>query len=61
MLGTTDTLNRVVRRAQRARGGDPRLGLSFVTRQPLLRRALVQRALGLAGDLPAIVTHPAVA
>jgi hypothetical protein len=24
----------------------------------LLRRALVQRALGLAGDLPAVVTHP---
>jgi hypothetical protein len=35
-----------------------RLGLSVVTRQPLLRRALVQRALGLAGDLPAVVTRP---
>jgi hypothetical protein len=29
-----------------------------VAGQPLLRRALVQRALGLAGDLPALATTP---
>jgi len=34
-----------------------RLGLSLVTSQPMLRRALVQRALGLEGDLPSIVTR----
>ncbi len=58
MLGTTDTLNRLFGERSVPVAAIRRLGLSFVTRQPLLRRALVQRALGLAGDLPAIVTHP---
>lgn len=34
-----------------------RLGMQLVTSQPFLRRVLVQRALGLDGDLPAIVTR----
>ena len=58
MLGTTDTLNRLFGERSVPVAAIRRLGLSFVTRQPLLRRALVQRALGLAGDLPAIVMHP---
>jgi 2-polyprenylphenol 6-hydroxylase len=58
MLGTTDTLNRLFGERSVPVAAIRRLGLSFVTHQPLLRRALVQRALGLAGDLPAVVTHP---
>jgi 2-octaprenylphenol hydroxylase len=57
MLGTTDTLNRVFGERSVPVAALRRLGLSFVTHQPLLRRALVQRALGLAGDLPAVVTR----
>jgi hypothetical protein len=34
-----------------------RLGMQLVTSQSFLRRVLVQRALGLEGDLPAIVTR----
>jgi len=37
-----------------------RFGLAVVASQPFARRALVQRALGLAGDLPAIVSRPGV-
>ena len=58
MLGTTDTLNRLFGERSVPVAAIRRLGLSVVTRQPLLRRALVQRALGLAGDLPAVVTRP---
>ena len=57
MLGTTDTLNRLFGERSVPVAALRRLGLSFVTRQPLLRRALVQRALGLAGDLPGVVTR----
>lgn len=58
MLGTTDTLNRLFGERSVPVAALRRLGLSFVTHQPLLRRVLVQRALGLAGDLPTIVTRP---
>jgi 2-octaprenylphenol hydroxylase len=58
MLGTTDTLNRLFGERSVPVAAIRRLGLSFVTRQPLLRRALVQRALGLAGDLPDVVKRP---
>jgi 2-octaprenylphenol hydroxylase len=58
MLGTTDTLNRLFGERSVAVAAARRLGMAFVTSQPLLRRALVQRALGLAGDLPALVTRP---
>ena len=37
--------------------GARRAGMALVAGQPLARRALVQRALGLAGDLPALVTR----
>jgi hypothetical protein len=38
-----------------------RLGLALVGAQPFTRRMLVQRALGLTGDLPEIVSRPKVA
>ena len=58
MLGATDTLNGLFRQKSVAAATVRRLGLSVVAGQSLLRRALVQRALGLAGDLPALVTAP---
>jgi 2-octaprenylphenol hydroxylase len=58
MLGTTDTLNRLFGEKSVTLAAARRLGLSIVAGQPLLRRALIRRALGLAGDLPALVTRP---
>jgi 2-octaprenylphenol hydroxylase len=58
MLGVTDTINRLFMQKSVAVAGVRRLGLALVAGQPLARRALVQRALGLAGDLPVIVTRP---
>jgi 2-polyprenylphenol 6-hydroxylase len=57
MLGTTDTLNGLFRQKSVATATLRRIGMSVVGSQPLLRRGLVRRALGLAGDLPAIVTE----
>jgi 2-octaprenylphenol hydroxylase len=58
MLGLTDTINRVFGQKSVAVAGARRLGMALVANQPFARRALVQRALGLAGDLPALVTRP---
>jgi 2-octaprenylphenol hydroxylase len=58
MLGVCDTINRLFGEKNVAVAGARRLGLALVAGQPLARRALVQRALGLAGDLPALVTRP---
>jgi 2-octaprenylphenol hydroxylase len=58
MLGLTDTINRVFAQKSVAVAGVRRLGMALVASQPFARRALVQRALGLAGDLPALVTRP---
>jgi 2-polyprenyl-6-methoxyphenol hydroxylase-like FAD-dependent oxidoreductase len=58
MLGTTDTLNGLFRQKSVAASAARRLGMSVVGSQPLLRRGLVQRALGLSGDLPAIIRAP---
>jgi len=58
MLGATDTINNLFRQKSVALATVRRLGLSVVAGQALLRRGLVQRALGLAGDLPAIVATP---
>jgi 2-octaprenylphenol hydroxylase len=58
MLGVCDTLNRLFTQKSVAIAGARRAGMALVARQPLARRALVQRALGLAGDLPALVTRP---
>jgi 2-octaprenylphenol hydroxylase len=58
MLGAMDTINRVFGEKNVAVAGARRIGMALVAAQPLARRLLVQRALGLAGDLPAIVTRP---
>ena len=56
MLGTTDTINRLFGERSVPVATARRLGMSLVASQPLLRRVLVERALGLAGDLPVLVT-----
>jgi len=58
MLGLTDTINRVFGQKSVLVAGARRAGMALVAAQPLARRALVDRALGLAGDLPALVTRP---
>lgn len=59
VLALCDTLNRVFAEKSVAVAAARRLGLSVVTRQPLLRRALIARALGLGGDVPTLaVRHP---
>jgi 2-octaprenylphenol hydroxylase len=58
MLATTDTLNRLFGERSVPVAAARRLGMALVGNQPLVRRALVMRALGLAGDLPGIVTRP---
>ena len=58
MLGVCDSINRLFGEKNVAVAGLRRLGLGLVAGQPFARRALVQRALGLAGDLPALVTRP---
>ena len=58
LLGTTDTLNRLFGERSVGVAAARRLGLALVSAQPAMRRVLVQRALGLAGDLPAIVSRP---
>jgi len=60
LLGTTDTLNRLFGEKSVGVTAVRRFGLAVVASQPFARRALVQRALGLAGDLPAIVSRPGV-
>jgi 2-octaprenylphenol hydroxylase len=57
VMGACDGLNRLFAEKSMAVAAARRLGLSLVTSQPMLRRALVQRALGLKGDLPSIVTR----
>jgi len=58
LLGATDTLNRVFGERSVGVAAARRLGLALVSSQPAVRRALVRRALGLAGDLPAIASRP---
>jgi 2-polyprenylphenol 6-hydroxylase len=58
LLGTTDTLNRLFGERSVGVAAARRLGLALVSSQPAVRRMLVQRALGLAGDLPGIVSRP---
>ncbi len=58
MLGATDTLNGLFGQKSVVAATSRRLGLAVVANQPLIRRAFAQRALGLAGDLPALVNTP---
>jgi 2-octaprenylphenol hydroxylase len=52
VMGICDSLNRLFTEKSVAVAAVRRLGLSLVTRQPLLRRALIERALGVGGDAP---------
>jgi 2-polyprenyl-6-methoxyphenol hydroxylase-like FAD-dependent oxidoreductase len=52
VLGLCDTLNRLFTGKSVAIAGLRRFGMSLVTSQPLLRRTLVERALGVGGDAP---------
>ena len=61
MLGACDTINRTFAERSVAVAGLRRLGLAAVGAQAPVRRLLMRRALGLAGDLPAIVARPAAA
>lgn len=58
VLATCDSLNGLFGARGVVVAAARRLGLSLVSGQGLLRRALVQRALGLEGDVPAIVRRP---
>ncbi|HEX9208139.1 MAG TPA: UbiH/UbiF/VisC/COQ6 family ubiquinone biosynthesis hydroxylase [Steroidobacteraceae bacterium] len=54
VLATCDTLHRLFTEKSVAVAAARRLGMTLVTRQPLLRRTLIERALGLGGDVPAL-------
>jgi 2-octaprenylphenol hydroxylase len=58
LLGTTDTLNRLFCERSMGVASGRRLGMALLAAQPFARRMLVRRALGLAGDLPRIVSRP---
>ncbi|MFO1408276.1 MAG: FAD-dependent monooxygenase [Steroidobacteraceae bacterium] len=58
MLGACDTINRTFGERSVAVAGLRRFGLAVVGSQAPVRRLMVRRALGLAGDLPAIVARP---
>jgi 2-polyprenyl-6-methoxyphenol hydroxylase-like FAD-dependent oxidoreductase len=55
MLGVVDGLNRLFGAQGAASSTVRRLGMSLVAQQPLLRRALIERALGVSGDVPRLV------
>jgi 2-octaprenylphenol hydroxylase len=57
MLGATDTLNRLFGERSVGIAAARRFGLALVGSQPFARRLFVRRALGLAGDLPGIVSR----
>ncbi len=54
-----DALNRLFRDRNPTVAAARRFGMSVVTRQPLLRRTLIERALGLGGDVPEIARRGA--
>ncbi|MGI9245732.1 MAG: UbiH/UbiF/VisC/COQ6 family ubiquinone biosynthesis hydroxylase, partial [Steroidobacteraceae bacterium] len=54
VLAICDTLNRVFGDRSVAVAAVRRIGMATVTRQPFVRRQLIERALGLAGDVPAL-------
>jgi 2-octaprenylphenol hydroxylase len=59
VMGICDTLNRLFTEKSVAVAGLRRFGLSVVTRQPLLRRTLIERALGVGGDAPQLARRTA--
>jgi 2-polyprenylphenol 6-hydroxylase len=54
VLALCDTLNRVFSERSVAVAAARRFGMSVVTQQSLLRRTLIERALGLGGDVPTL-------
>jgi 2-octaprenylphenol hydroxylase len=61
VMGICDTLNRLFTEKSVAVAGLRRFGLAVVTRQPLLRRTLIERALGVGGDAPQLARRTAAA
>ena len=59
VMGLCDGINRVFTQTGMAAAALRRTGMAAVAQQPLLRRALVQRALGVTGDVPQLVRHSA--
>lgn len=57
-LGLIDGLNRLFSNASAPLTWARRLGLSAVDRSPVAKRFLMGRAMGIAGDTPAIVREP---
>jgi 2-octaprenylphenol hydroxylase len=57
VLGMTDSLNRLFAEKSVAVAAVRRIGMGLVTRQPWLRRALIERALGLGGNVPALAAR----
>jgi 2-octaprenylphenol hydroxylase len=55
VLALCDTLNRLFSERSVAVAAVRRFGMSLVTQQPFVRRRLIERALGLGGDVPALV------
>ena len=59
VMGVCDTINRLFTEKSVAIAGLRRFGMSMVTRQPYLRRTLVERALGVGGDAPQLARRTA--
>jgi 2-octaprenylphenol hydroxylase len=57
VLALCDTINRLFGERSVAVAAARRLGMALVTQQPLVRRQLVERALGLGGDVPALAAR----
>ncbi len=57
VMGICDTLNRLFTEKSVAVAGLRRFGMSVLTRQPFMRRALIERALGVGGDAPQLARH----
>ena len=61
VMGLTDGLNRLFGNAHETTTALRRFGLGVVGTQPWMRRALIERALGVAGEVPRIVSRAALA
>jgi 2-polyprenylphenol 6-hydroxylase len=57
VIGMTDSLNRLFAEKSMAVAAARRIGMGLVTRQPWLRRALIERALGIGGNVPALAAR----
>jgi len=56
-LGLVDVLNRLFSNEQRSAGALRRTGLRLIQQLPLVKRSLMLRALGMAGERPDMVTR----